>query len=83
VIARHKQPYRAPDASSFFGAGSPDYVGELLSPDRIRRHGIFNPDSIARLVDKARSGNTIGVADNMAIVGVLSTQLLIEKFFKF
>lgn len=82
VLERHKQPYRAPDARSFFCAGSADYVDELLSPGRIREDGVFHPGAVEKLVEKARRGDVAGVADNMAVVGILSTQLLIERFIR-
>jgi len=80
VLNRPKQPYRAPDASSFFSNGGSEYMDELLSLDRIRRDGLFNPTAVQRLVEKARSGNVVGVGDNMAIVALVSTQLLIDRF---
>jgi len=82
IVNRHKQPYRAPDAASFFGLRAPAYVQELLAPDRIREDGIFDPSAVAKLVDKAKRGRVSGVSDNMAVVGVLSTQLLIDKFVR-
>ena len=86
VAQRHKQPYRAPDAKSFLddGTGSArhDYVDELLSPGRIREDGIFRPDAVEHLVEKFRSGRAIGVKDNMALVGILSTQLVVEQFVR-
>jgi asparagine synthase (glutamine-hydrolysing) len=80
ILDRPKQPYRAPDARSFFCAGRQDYVDELLSAERIRRTGIFNAAAVEKLVQKARRGNIVGTADNMAVVGILSTQLLVEAF---
>jgi asparagine synthase (glutamine-hydrolysing) len=80
VASRPKQPYRAPDSRSFFGGLRHDYVEELVSPDRIRNDGIFNPVAVQRLVEKARNGNVTSTGDNMAVVGVLSTQLLIDRF---
>ena len=84
VVARTKQPYRAPDAKSFFGDDTRplrhDYVDELLSPRRIREDGIFHPDAVEHLVRKIRGGRVIGVKDNMALVGILSTQLVVEQF---
>jgi len=82
VLKRPKQPYRAPDARSFFCAAAPDYVDELLSPARLRKDGIFNPDAVQKLVEKARRGGVTGAADNMAVVGVISTELLDDKFIK-
>lgn len=80
VLRRHKQPYRAPDALSFVGPHSCEYAMELLSPLCIERYGVFNSVAVQKLVDKAKRGVLIGVGDNMAMVGILSTQLLLEKF---
>lgn len=80
VLNRRKQPYRAPDARSFFHGAKQDYVEELVSEDSIRRCGIFHPGAVGKLVEKARNGNVIGAGDNMAVVGVLSTQLLLHRF---
>ncbi|MBN1908298.1 MAG: asparagine synthase (glutamine-hydrolyzing) [Pirellulales bacterium] len=82
VLNRTKQPYRAPDAKCFFDgeAAAPDYVDELLSPERLAREGLFRPEAVQRLVQKARSGKLIGASDNMALVGILSTQILAAKF---
>jgi asparagine synthase (glutamine-hydrolysing) len=79
VLARRKQPYRAPDAACFFGPGAPDYVEELLNPGRVRQDGIFHPAAVEALAAKARRGGVWSAADNMAVVGVLSTQLLIDQ----
>lgn len=84
IKARTKQPYRAPDARSFFDSNTQrarsDYVDELLSPERLRDFGLFNPLTVGKLVEKARQGQVIGMKDNMALVGILSTQLLVEQF---
>jgi asparagine synthase (glutamine-hydrolysing) len=81
IIARPKQPYRAPDAASFFAPGAPDYVGDLLCEAALREAGLFDPAGIARLVTKCREGlgagaQPLGNADNMAFVGALSAQLV-------
>jgi len=57
-----------------------DYIDELLSRERVRKDGIFNPNAVEKLVEKARRGQVIGAKDNMAMVGILSTQLLLEQF---
>lgn len=80
---RPKQPYRSTDAPSFFDTARRrarfDYVDELLSPVRIARTGLFDPGAVSRLVDKARAGEIVGVKDNMALVTVLSTELVAEQ----
>jgi asparagine synthase (glutamine-hydrolysing) len=80
VWQRTKQPYRAPDGRAFFAGRGGGYLDDLLSPAQVRRDGIFNPDAVSRLVRKFRDGRAIGAKDNMALVGVLSTQLLVDRF---
>ena len=84
IKKRPKQPYRAPEAKSFLCAGGDApalaYVDELLGYDRVRQDGIFNAAAVGRLVEKVRNGHAIGIKDNMAFVGILSTQLLVDQF---
>ncbi|MBZ9849976.1 asparagine synthase (glutamine-hydrolyzing) [Mesorhizobium sp. CA14] len=83
VVARKKQPYRAPNALSFFADGAPAYIGDALSETAVRAAGIFDPQSVTRLVGKCRARTGEGDmsnSDNMALVGVLSTQLLHQQF---
>ena len=81
IRTRTKQPYRAPDSQSFFLDGRPlDYVGALLDDRRIRQGGLFDSAAVRKLYDKCRTGRAIGFADNMAFVGILSTQLVEEMF---
>lgn len=80
IAHRPKQPYRAPDAESFFGADAPDYVCDLLSEHAVKRAGLFDAPAVAKLVDKCRAGKATGFRDNMALVGVLSVQLLHSLF---
>ena len=80
IISRPKQPYRAPDGKSFFQPEALPYVEELLAPEALVRSGIFDPPAVTALVKKFKAGRAIGVKDNMALVGILSTQLLTESF---
>jgi len=85
VNKRPKQPYRAPEAVSFFertGGDGTDYVQELLSSDRIKEDGLFNAAAVEKLVDKVRRGQAVGIKDNMALVSVLSTELVVEQFLR-
>lgn len=79
ILQRHKQPYRAPDGKSFFHSPN-DYVDDLLSSECIRRDGVFDAGAVSALVSKFKSGRATSVKDNMALVGVLSTQLLVHQF---
>jgi len=82
VLSRTKQPYRAPDGDSLLSPAARNYVEELLSPSAIERFGIFNPVAVSKLLDKFRSGRAIGIKDNMALVGIVSTQLLAHQFLR-
>ena len=81
IIDRPKRPYRAPILRAFFGPGAPDYVAELLSPQRIEATGYFAAKAVEQLRQKAaRFAETgFGEGDEMGLVGVLSTMLLHEQ----
>jgi asparagine synthase (glutamine-hydrolysing) len=79
IIARRKQPYRAPDALSFVATDAPPWIEEALSEGAVARAGVFDPAAVAQLWRKCRTAGgdrQFSNADNMAIVGVLSTQVL-------
>jgi len=85
ILRRSKQPYRAPDALSFVGAGAPDWVAEVVSERAVAEAGIFDPTAVGRLWRKCRSHPSrtpFSNADNMALVGVLSTGLLFEQLVR-
>lgn len=81
ILTRPKQPYRAPDAASFAGADAPAWVSEALSETALREVGVWDATAVSTLYAKCRRRAERGElsfsnADNMALVGVLSTQLL-------
>ncbi len=89
IIRRPKQPYRAPDAVSFVSPGAPEYVEEMLSDAMIAEAGVFNAGTVRGLVQKCiavgrgSSGSAVmSNSDNMAFVGILSTQLLHAQFIR-
>ncbi len=84
LIERSKQPYRAPISHSFFGGSPLDYVSDLLSPTAIDRNGYFDSRKISRLVKKCsqQDGNLLSERENMALVAILSTQLLDHLFIR-
>jgi asparagine synthase (glutamine-hydrolysing) len=83
IIRRTKQPYRAPEGKSFFTGGKArDYVESVLSPARIRKSGIFDSAAVQRLLAKFRDGMAIGIKDNMALTGIVSTQLVVDQFIE-
>ncbi len=89
LIDRTKQPYRAPIASCFFGndiSGKTQhaYVDDLLSESSIKRSGYFNSKKVSLLLEKCKKNNSslISEKENMAIAGILSTQLVDHMFVR-
>jgi len=76
IWQRVKRPYRAPIHRSFFHEHSPEYVRERLSEEAVRRVGLFQPAAVNKLVEKVSRGAALGETDDMALAGILSTQLL-------
>ena len=80
VVNRPKQAYRAPVASSLTSAAAPEYLREVLSPGMLNKFGIFNPATVEKLLSKMQDGKTVTENDNMAVAGILSTQILMDMF---
>jgi asparagine synthase (glutamine-hydrolysing) len=83
ILGRMKQPYRAPDASAFVGRHAPDWVGDVLSERALEGAGVFDPQAARRVYLKCLShadAGPVSNADNMALVGIVSTQLLHRDF---
>ena len=80
ITKRSKQAYRAPIASSFFNGAAPAYVEELLSEEKLKAFGLFDPVKVRSLVEKIKNTKSVSEVDQMAIAGILSTQLLYNMF---
>ena len=80
IWQRPKRPYRAPIHRCFFDSAPPDYVVELLSKEQIEAAGLFNPLAVDQLVQKIRQNRPISETDDMALAGILSSQLVHAQF---
>ena len=80
ICNRPKKPYRAPIHRSFFNQKEAPYVRELLSAAALRDSGFFNPAAVEKLVAKIELGQPIGETDDMAVAGILSTQIVHQRF---
>ncbi len=80
IWKRRKRPYRAPIHRSFFNAAPPAYVCKLLSDAHVTASGVFNPIAVRQLVAKLEQGKAVGETDDMALVGILSTLLVQQRF---
>lgn len=82
IAGRHKQPYRAPNIPAFFNENTNAYVKDLLSPEKLAEYGYFDEKKVERLIKKIEKGRAIGNKDNMALVGILSTQVWHKHFIE-
>ncbi|MRR53349.1 MAG: asparagine synthase (glutamine-hydrolyzing) [Deltaproteobacteria bacterium] len=82
IERRAKQPYRAPIRKLFSPEAPPDYVDELLSVNCLKNYGYFNTAKVRRLLEKYRQPDNGFSSEfqNMALIGVLSTQILHRQF---
>ena len=82
ITARKKQPYMAPDILSFFGGKEPEYLKYYLSDSMLNDAGIFKINAVKALVAKCRRKARQGFKENMAFIGILSTQIIYDKYVK-
>ena len=85
ILARKKQPYRAPDALSFASDRARDWIDEVASPRALEEAGVFTPAAALSVIAKCRTRAASGQfsnADNMATVAILSTQLVHHHFIR-
>jgi asparagine synthase (glutamine-hydrolysing) len=80
ILRRPKRPYRAPIQRSFFNEAAQDYVPELLSPESLGKTGLFSAAAVGQLLRRVHDGRGLGESDEMALVGILSTQLVHRQF---
>lgn len=81
ILRRKKQPYRAPDALAFTGDDAPTWIAEVTTEAAVREAGVFEPGAVAQLFKKVRAHGEAQFSntDNMAVVSVLSTQILYRQ----
>jgi asparagine synthase (glutamine-hydrolysing) len=85
IVQRSKQPYRAPDALSFASAEAQEWMAEVASPKTVADAGCFEPVAVEQMLAKCQARAASGQfsnADNMGLVGVLSTQLVHAHFVR-
>lgn len=81
ICRRTKRPYRAPIHRSFFSrSGTAGYIPELLSESSLRAAGLFNVPAVNALRRKLECGTAIGETDEMALIGIISSQLVVQHF---
>lgn len=80
IWQRRKKPYRAPIHHSFLGKESIALTENLFSEKNIQQSGYFSPSATKMLLQKGKKSNQLSEMEEMAFVGIISTQLLHEEF---
>ncbi len=80
IAQRRKHPYRAPIKRSLLDNSTADYTHDLLSDKYIKEAGLFDARRVRWLLDKLEKTNELGEIDSMALVGILSAQIVHHKF---
>ena len=79
---RPKHPYRAPIQQGLLHASHRDMVQDLLGHEAVARTGLFDAAKVQRLLDRLTRTDSPSETDNMALVGILSTQSLYRQFIQ-
>ena len=84
ISTRPKQPYRAPTTECFFGGAAPAWVTELTSEQALGESGAIDAANATRLINKAKrqAGRMASEREAMALIGLLSVQLVWQLFMK-
>ncbi len=80
VLKRPKQAYRAPVSGSLLSPSARNYISELLSEQDLKQTGMFDIQGVKKLMDKVSSGKLVTEMENMALAGIISTQLLCHQY---
>lgn len=80
ITKRSKQAYRAPISNSFFSPNGIKFITELLSENSIKNNGIFDSKKVNTLLLKLKKQSSISEIDQMAITGIISTQIMVNQF---
>lgn len=79
IINRAKQPYRAPIRESLLH-GNDRNSEKAFSDSMMHEAGLFSISKVNKLIKKLRTAQNAGETDSMAYAGVLSSQIIYDKF---
>ncbi len=81
ILRRPKHPYRAPIRQGLMSTRTGSMIENIyLSPRSIAEAGLFDSAKVQKLVNKARVSPSLGEVDNMALAGIVSSQIIYHRF---
>ena len=82
ITGRAKNPYRAPIKQSLLNEKTAEYTKEALSEASLKKTGLFDAGKVGKLLRKVQAIENPSEIDSMALVGVLSSQLIHRQFIQ-
>lgn len=82
IIFRPKHPYRAPIKQSLLNDKTAEYTKEALSARSLGGAGLFDAGKVTKLLRKAQTVGDLSEIDSMALIGILSSQIIHQKFIQ-
>ena len=79
IVNRWKNPYRAPINKAIMNSNL-NLVKEYCSEESLRNSGLFDTVKVARLINKLGKFSNASEVDEMALIGIISTQIIHKKF---
>lgn len=80
ILERPKNPYRAPVKQGLLINNK--LIENYLNLDSIIEAGLFDPVKVELLLKKLHKIDKASETDNMALIGILSSQIIFSKFIK-
>ncbi len=79
---REKNPYRAPVGPALLHPDNLDKTMHYVAEEAIRGAGVFDAARTAGLIKKMRSSRQATETEHMALAGIVSTQVLHDRFIR-
>ncbi len=81
IIRRPKNPYRAPIRQGLISQNN-SLIEKYCTAEDLERADIFNSKMVDKLFTKARNSEALSEIDSMAVAGIISTQIIYDKFIR-
>lgn len=81
IVNRWKNPYRAPITKAILKSNR-NLVKEYCSEESLRNSGLFDTVRVVRLINKLEKSSNASEVDDMALVGIISTQIIYKTFIE-
>ena len=81
IVTRPKQPFRAPISQSLLSQDIA-YIQDMLSDDSLTQSNLLDISKVKLFLNKLRKGKQVSEFNNMALAGILSSQVIHTQFIE-